>query len=463
MNPPNNTSQCRQDEAAFGSDGFLPDFTNFAWSEASDRTNDKVGESSSTSNPVPLLTQHKEPITTHSRKTDPPADPSFVVTISDLLSTKVRKSASSAIMRGPPAARHFGGNRGGLLCSHKRQGVGPIAICGSDKSIVFYHDIDPPAKTYPIGASGAILSDKIDETQSEYMCCFLAKEKRMVVFELALKAVVVELQMKTKLNFWRYLPPEADGGVLIFMLITPIGGFHWKPLDDSPRPRQVWKRGSELESKKILAYEEGGTCGREKSVRSTVALILASEATSGAAVEAYCISMDNESCRLCISPNVLGAALYQHPMPVLGRFIPYVVYVLEDEACQFHLNLQELHEEKNMFNDVTLVLGDVKDSVLLDVHDVSFDAPPLSMGSSPEALCCCHDNFIVAIMRKQGLAFAYNFTCGNLSLVGRIMLGHYVVDAAIRSGNSDNEVELVILLCDSDDSKDGRVAIVTIS
>jgi hypothetical protein len=166
---------------------------------------------------------------------------------------------------------------------------------------------------------------------------------------------------------------------------------------------------------------------------------------------------------MCISPNVLGAALYHHPMPVVGRFLPYVVYVLEDEACRFHLNVHELHEDKNMSNDVTLVLGDVKGSVLLDVHDASFDAPPLSMGSSPEALCCCHDSFIVAIIRKQGLVFAYNFTSGNLSLVGRIMLGHYVVDAAIRCGNSDNKVELVALLCDSDDSKDGRLAIVTIS
>ncbi|KAL3788523.1 hypothetical protein HJC23_006561 [Cyclotella cryptica] len=465
-NPPYNPIQGRNVEP--GSDrGFLPDFATFAPSEANDysisRTHDKMSGSSSTPAPAAFLMQSEELSAVYRQTTDPPADPSFIVTMSDLLSTKVRKSASSAIIRGPPAARHFGGNRGGLLCSRKRQGVGPIAICGSDKSIVFYHDSDPPAKTYPIGASGAVLSDVIDETQSEYMCCFLAKEKRMVVFELALKAVVVELQMKTKLNFWRYLPPEADDDVLTFMLITPIGGFHWKPLDDSPRPRQVWKRGPELESKKILSYEEGGGCGRDKSVRSTVALILASEATSEAAVEAYCISMDNESCRLCISPNVVGAALYQHPMPVVGRFLPCVVYVLEDEACQFHLNVQELHEENNMSNGATLVLGDVKCSVLLDVDNGTFDAPPLSMGSSPEALCCCHDSFIVAIMRKQGLVFAYHFTGGNLSLVGRIMLGHYVVDAAIRSGNASNEVELVSLLCETGDSKDGRVAVVTIS
>ena len=57
---------------------------------------------------------------------------------------------------------------------------------------------------------------------SEYMCCYLAKEKRMIVFELSRKTVVVELEMKTKLNFWRYLPPEAHESSLVFVLITPF-------------------------------------------------------------------------------------------------------------------------------------------------------------------------------------------------------------------------------------------------
>jgi hypothetical protein len=87
----------------------------------------------------------------------------------------------------------------------------------------------------------------MDEDGSEFLCCFLAKEKRMVVFELSTRTVVVELQMTTKLNFWRFLPPEAGEDTLCFMLVTPVGGFHWMPLDESPRPRQVWKRGPELQ------------------------------------------------------------------------------------------------------------------------------------------------------------------------------------------------------------------------
>ena len=114
----------------------------------------------------------------------------------------------------------------------------------------------PPGLTYPIGASGAIVSDQMDEDGSEFLCCFLAKDKRMVVFELSTRTVVVELQMTTKLNYWRFLPPEAGEDTLCFMLVTPVGGFHWMPLDESPRPRQVWKRGPELQVSRVHSQGE---------------------------------------------------------------------------------------------------------------------------------------------------------------------------------------------------------------
>jgi hypothetical protein len=133
--------------------------------------------------------------------------------------------------------------------------IGSIAICGAQKTVIFSCGQSPPGKTYPIGASGAIISDlmdigETDSSQNEFLCCFLAKDKRMVVFELKSKKIVVELQMTTKLNFWRYLPPIAHGENLVFLLITPVGGFHWLPLTESPRPRQVWKRGIELQVSK---------------------------------------------------------------------------------------------------------------------------------------------------------------------------------------------------------------------
>jgi hypothetical protein len=181
------------------------------------------------------------------------------------LSEQVRSSAASALIRGPPATRHFGGNRGGLPDYREmdRLGVGAISICGSEKTIVWRDDQVPPGLTYPIGvsflvhqlvyffrlsshalslsgakASGAIVSDQMDEDGSEFLCCFLAKEKRMVVFELSTRTVVVELQMTTKLNYWRFLPPEAGEDTLCFMLITP-GKFVVLLSSLSPKERNV--------------------------------------------------------------------------------------------------------------------------------------------------------------------------------------------------------------------------------
>ncbi len=225
------------------------------------------------------------------------------------LSKQVRTSAASALIRGPPATRHFGGNRGGLpdYREVERFGVGAISICGSEKTIVWRDDQVPPGLTYPIGASGAIVSDQMDESGGEFLCCFMAKDKRMVVFELSTRTIVVELQMTTKLNYWRFLPPEAGEDTLCFMLITPVGGFHWMPLDESPRPRQVWKRGPELQGKKIVSYEEGGTNGFEgQDMLSKVGLVLVTDSTDmvgvgGGSLEAWLVPVCGDSKVVCAS------------------------------------------------------------------------------------------------------------------------------------------------------------------
>ena len=223
------------------------------------------------------------------------------------LSEQVRSSAAAALIRGPPATRHLGGNRGGLPDYREldRFGVGAISICGSEKTIVWRDDQVPPGLTYPIGASGAIVSDQMDGDGSEFLCCFMAKDKRMVVFELSTRTVVVELQMTTKLNYWRFLPPEAGEDTLCFMLITPVGGFHWMPLDESPRPRQVWKRGDELQGKKIVCYEEGGSNGFDgPDMLSKVGLLLATDsvdAVGGGNLEAWLVPICGDSQAICAS------------------------------------------------------------------------------------------------------------------------------------------------------------------
>jgi hypothetical protein len=220
------------------------------------------------------------------------------------LSEQVRSSAAAALIRGPPATRHFGGNRGGLpdYRELERFGVGAISICGSEKTIVWRDDQAPPGLTYPIGASGAIVSDQMDEDGSEFLCCFLAKDKRMVVFELSTRTVVVELQMTTKLNYWRFLPPEAGEDTLCFMLVTPVGGFHWMPLDESPRPRQVWKRGAELQGKKIVCYEEGGSNGLDGvEMLSQVGLLLVTNGANGGRLESWLVPICGDSQAICAS------------------------------------------------------------------------------------------------------------------------------------------------------------------
>ena len=287
----------------------------------------------------------------------------------------------------------------------------------------------------------------------------------MVVFELSRKSVVIELQMKTKLNFWRYLPPEAHGSSLAFVLITPIGGFHWKPLDLSPRPFQVWKRGPDLESKKILSYEEGGSNGLVGiNARSTVALVIASSASPrSASVEAYCIAMYSGYGPLCIS-NVLGAALYRPSASSVSpcHFLPFVITISKDITSQVVLDIEDLLETSG-----ALVRNGIVASTVLDVGDVDelYEPPSMSMGHTPEVLCCCHDEFIVVVIRRKGFVLAYDFSSDNeLILVGKSRLGQYVVDAAIRSSDVvDESVELVALLCESEDSKDGRVATINIS
>lgn len=146
------------------------------------------------------------------------------------------------------------------------------------------------------------MSDQMDEDGSEFLCCFLAKDKRMVVFELSTRTVVVELQMTTKLNYWRFLPPEAGEDTLCFMLVTPVGGFHWMPLDESPRPRQVWKRGPELQGKKIVSYEEGGTNGLDgQNMLSKAGLLQVTNTSTGGRLEAWIVPICGDSQAVCAS------------------------------------------------------------------------------------------------------------------------------------------------------------------
>jgi len=374
------------------------------------------------------------------------------------LSQQVRSSAAAALIRGPPAARHFGGNRGGLpdFIGMERFGVGGIAICGSEKTIVWRDNEDPPALTYPIGASGAIVSDLMDDEGSEFLCCFLAKEKRMVVFELQSRTIVVEIQMTTKLNFWRYLPPEAAENTLCFMLITPVGGFHWMPLEESPRPHQVWKRGAELQGKKVVNYEEGGSNGLDgPEIMSRVGLVMVTKAAGGGALEAWIVPVGGDSQAGQVSDDVMGACLCQPPFVEDGPFLPLLLTVHQLEEG-IYVNVISVTEPKAG----SVQLGEIEVSRVIEdssLDNETYEPPDLAMGSFPEALCCSIGNIVVVIVRRKGMIAAFELEEDDLSLIALESVGHYVIDAVMRYSSEVGGAEIVMLLSDGDNPRDGRM------
>lgn len=308
----------------------------------------------------------------------------------------------------------------------------------------------------------------------------------MVVFELITKTVVVELQMTTKLNYWRYLvskrqsvglkefyyrisnysyqPPQANSNTLVFMLITPVGGFHWMPLSESPRPRQVWKRGSGLQAKKIVSYEEGGSNGEGGSaIRSTVALVLVSQASSGTPLEAWLMPISGGSRAICVSNDVLGAALFR-PSRASNAFFPFMVIANELNENEIVLDVQQLVDSENSF-----AIGNVLTSVVIDQHkfrNIDLNPPTMAMGTMPEVLICCHETIVIAIIRRKGLFLAYEFIDGKLIATRHEVLNHYVVDAGIRPGGvtpyGKERAEVVLLLAHGDTSRDGQIVSMSI-
>jgi hypothetical protein len=280
----------------------------------------------------------------------------------------------------------------------------------------------------------------------------------MVVFELLSRTIVVELQMTTKLNYWRFLPPEASEDTLCFMLITPVGGFHWMPLDESPRPRQVWKRGPELQGKKIVNYEEGGANGFDgHDMLSKVGLLLATgsvETVGGGSLEAWLVPICGDSQAICASYDILGACLCQQPGLEYEPFMPLLLFVSE-ENDQLIVCVSAITE-----NEGSIARTDVMTDALIEqgpYRSFDFEPPSLAMGTHPEVLCCSLGTTVVVIVRRKGIIVAYELGETGLELIAQENVGHYVVDAVMRYSAVEGGAEIVLLMSDSDNRRDGRV------
>jgi hypothetical protein len=89
----------------------------------------------------------------------------------------------------------------------------------------------------------------------------------------------------------------------------------------------------------------------------------------------------------------------------------------------------------------------------------NLEAPTLAMGVFPYALVCSLGSFIVVLMRATGSMMAYQLHNNNkLTLIAKENIGHYIVDAVMRYSAIEGGIEIVMLLSDSNNNKDGRIA-----
>jgi hypothetical protein len=87
----------------------------------------------------------------------------------------------------------------------------------------------------------------------------------------------------------------------------------------------------------------------------------------------------------------------------------------------------------------------------------------MAMGTAPAAFCLTCQEFIAVILRNIGHLIVYKFLNGKLHLVHEKKLERYIVDAAIRAKPGISGIEAVLLACEPNDIKDGRILTITIS
>ena len=184
-----------------------------------------------------------------------------------------------------------------------------------------------------------------------------------------------------------------------------------------------------------------------------------STATVGAPVEAWCLPMFGNSQALCISPNILGCALLlPHDMKSHSDiFDPYII-----TASKFADDIAlEVYSFSRDEITGSISRGDLVAGTLLDLSlpvDIEVTEPAMAMGTAPAIFCLCCQNHIVVIVRAVGAFASYEYTKDGLIFTGRKYTNRYVIDAGIRSDVEDNEmVEVVALLCEESNPKDGKI------
>lgn len=110
--------------------------------------------------------------------------------------------------------------------------------------------------------------------------------------------------------------------------------------------------------------------------------------------------------------------------------------------------------------DASVGLTEVMTDALIELgpyQEMDFEPPTLAMGTYPEVLCCSLGGTIVVIIRRKGLVVAYELAETGLELIAQENVGHYVVDAVMRYSAVEGGAEIVLLMSDADNPRDGRV------
>ena len=154
--------------------------------------------------------------------------------------------------------------------------------------------------------------------------------------------------------------------------------------------------------------------------------------------------------------DVQGAA-FCLPEGVEGvEFLPYLALVFEDgETMQLSIWTIVEGEAESLSRGIEITYQP------LDTHGLGssiVEPPTLAMGVFPHVLVCSLGSFIAVFMRATGLMSAYQLQNKKLNLLAKENLGHYIVDAVMRFSAIDGSIEILMLLSDANNNKDGRIA-----
>lgn len=154
----------------------------------------------------------------------------------------------------------------------------------------------------------------------------------------------------------------------------------------------------------------------------------------------------------------MGACMCSPPDVGFEAWMPLLLYVerLSEDDDQLVVCISAVTAESETSIGLTEVITDA----IIDLgpyQHFNFSPPTLAMGAWPEVLCCSLGSTIVIIERRKGLVVAYELVDTGLELIAEENVGHYVVDAVMRYSAVEGGAEIVLLMSDSENPKDGRV------